>query len=521
MPKVKKSRRKKRIESVKPANRPKVLKQWSNDSMLGAMQAVQTGEMGVNRAALEYGVPRTTLKDRISGRVLHGCKAGPKPYLTFEEEKELVDFLIKCSKMGYGKTRGEVLKIVEATVLKKGVQIYGTVSNGWWIRFRERWPQLSLRKGDSFPLVRDKVTCRDVFVSYFNLLKQALETSNLMDSPGQLYNCDESGMPLEHKLPKTIAVRGSKKVRQVTSGNKTQITVLGCVNAVGQSIPPMVIFAGKRFNHELSKGEIPGTLYGMSESGWMDQELFSSWFSNHFLKHAVASRPLLLLLDGHSSHYTLDLVQSASDNGVIIMCLPPHTTADSQPLDTSCFGPLKVFWSGICRQYMFDNPGRVVTKFLFSKLFSEAWGKGMTISNIVSGFRRTGVYPFNPNAILDRLPPESSSLPESSSSPAPESSSPAPESSSSPAPESSSPAPENSFSPATHELYRLPATHELYRLRYENGYDIYTNDYVVWLQKFHPEAVPVNTHSSVQQEIGGCTCNNYNIIVHVYVLLLN
>ncbi len=89
----------------------------------------------------------------------------------------------------------------------------------------------------------------------------------------------------------------------------------------------------------------------MSDSGWMDQDPFKNWFSNHFLKHSVAARPLLLLLDGHSSHFTLDLVNSAAENDVIILCLPPHTTADTQPLDTSCFGPLKVHWSNECQAY--------------------------------------------------------------------------------------------------------------------------------------------------------------------------
>ena len=108
-------------------------------------------------------------------------------------------------------------------------------------------------------------------------------------------------------------------------------------------IPPMVIFAGNNFKHDLADGEVPGTLYEMSDSGWMDQELFANWFSSHFLRHAVSSRPLLLILDGHTSHYTLDLVQSALEHGVVLFLLPPHTTADSQPLDISCFGPLTLY----------------------------------------------------------------------------------------------------------------------------------------------------------------------------------
>ena len=75
------------------------------------------------------------------------------------------------------------------------------------------------------------------------------------------------GMPLQHKMPKTIPQRGTKKVCQQLSGNKTQFSVFACGNGVCQAIPPIVIFAGKKFNYELSDREVPGTFYGMSESG--------------------------------------------------------------------------------------------------------------------------------------------------------------------------------------------------------------------------------------------------------------
>ena len=105
----------------KPSNRPAKLRSWSDVSMLWAMEAVKDGSMGVNRAALEHGVPRTSLKDRLAGRVIHGTKIGPK-------EKELVNFLVGCSKMGYGNTRSEVLKIVKATMKKKGRKTEGPIS---------------------------------------------------------------------------------------------------------------------------------------------------------------------------------------------------------------------------------------------------------------------------------------------------------------------------------------------------------------------------------------------------------
>ena len=128
-----------------------------------------------------------------------------------------------------------------------------------------------------------------MYDSYFKLLGEVLDANKLKDKPAQIYNCDESGIPLDPRQVKIISPKGAKKACQISSGNKTQITILGCVSATGQAIPPMVIFQGKNFNHSLSKGEVSGTLYGTSDSGWMDQELFASWFPSHFLEHAVSS----------------------------------------------------------------------------------------------------------------------------------------------------------------------------------------------------------------------------------------
>ena len=129
-------------------------KQWSNESMEAALKAVKDG-MGVNRAAELHGVPKTTLKDRVSGRIAHGSKSGPKSYLTSREERQLSDYLLEVSEAGYGKTRKQVKAIVEGIAKEKGaMKTDKKVSDGWWRRFLERQPQLSLRKGDSTAAVR-------------------------------------------------------------------------------------------------------------------------------------------------------------------------------------------------------------------------------------------------------------------------------------------------------------------------------------------------------------------------------
>ena len=63
--------------------------------MVKTMEVVRSGS-GINRAALDYGVPCTMLKDRLSGRVKDVVLPGPDLYLASDEEKELATFLVDC-----------------------------------------------------------------------------------------------------------------------------------------------------------------------------------------------------------------------------------------------------------------------------------------------------------------------------------------------------------------------------------------------------------------------------------------
>ena len=208
------------------------------------------------------------------------------------------------------------------------------------------------------------------------------------------------GLPLiRHPLIKVVDRKGSSSLCHVTSGDKSKATVLAFVGATGIAYPPMVIFGVKTYNCLLSKGEIPGTSYALSDKSWINSEVFHHWFEEHFLKYLPKTRPVLLLLDGHSSHYSPVTIKIAAENQVILFALPPHTTHVSQPLDCCCFAPLKAAWRHECHNFYTKNPGRCVTKYEFSHLFHKAWDSAMTRSNIVSGFQVTGICPFNRNAI--------------------------------------------------------------------------------------------------------------------------
>ena len=71
---------------------------------------------------------------------------------------------------------------------------------------------LSLRKGDCTSFARmDAMKKQEELDNYYITLKSVLVENNLMDKPGQIYNVDELGMPLEHHSPRVLAKKDSEK----------------------------------------------------------------------------------------------------------------------------------------------------------------------------------------------------------------------------------------------------------------------------------------------------------------------
>ena len=85
--------------------------------MLAAINAVQSGSSCINKTAICFSGPRTTLQDRL----MHGTKPGPARYLNKNKEANLVEFLKVVSDVGYGKTKKQIKGMVESAARDKGV----------------------------------------------------------------------------------------------------------------------------------------------------------------------------------------------------------------------------------------------------------------------------------------------------------------------------------------------------------------------------------------------------------------
>ena len=117
--------------------------------------------------------------------------------------------------------------------------------------------------------------------------------NDLLNAPHQIYDVNESGVPLDSKALNVVTARDSKKVYIRSTGRKGQVTVVACGNGAGQVIPPMVTFDAKKLCHSWTQGEVPGTSYGLSDKGWITTDLLLGWLTEHLLKHAACVSPLI------------------------------------------------------------------------------------------------------------------------------------------------------------------------------------------------------------------------------------
>lgn len=138
----------------------------------------------------------------------------------------------------------------------------------------------------------------------------------------------------------------------------------------------------------------------------MTEAVFKNWFIVKFLDQ-VEQRPILLIYDGHLSHISIDLVESAIASQVTILKMPPHTSHLLQPLDVSVFKGVKTRWDSLLADWARQNYGKNLSKSVFSNIFAKVW-TSVSSEVIKRGFEKTGIFdqssefPVNKNKIEEK-----------------------------------------------------------------------------------------------------------------------
>ena len=379
--------------------RPPIYRQnYGPEQMKRAYQMWKEDGVSVYKAAKTCGIPVGTLRDRTT---LGRCdpnrhKSGRSPLLSSNEEAAFVAHVKQVAACGYGYTRREIAELAgETAFFLKTKDTSAPVLEKWVYDFLKRWPDLKITNATGLPMFRACTATRETMDNYYKELLFILQKYELLEKPHRIFNVDETGISSDH-IP--AAPQGH---RSLAVAPQRSATVINCVGASGQFLPPYVVFKGKRMTDDLLAGALPGTQGTVSESGSTNSRIFQTYLADHFLKHVPTNKyePLLLLYDGHSSHVTVPLIEWAQKYNIILFLLPAHTRYLLQPLDIGVCEPFKMAYFSECQIFLRKSRRRVIKRQDICHLIAHAISRTVTPGKIIACFRCTGIFPFNASVV--------------------------------------------------------------------------------------------------------------------------
>lgn len=384
----------------------------SQDLLKRAADAVIKDGRKLKTVARELEICHTTLQ-RYVKKIKSGLtpSVGFKSRMVFSEDQEaqLSEYILKSASIYFGLLPEEVRQLAYQCAVKFNVQhippswhTNGKAGKDWFTNFLKRNSTLAIRTPEATSAGRASSFNRYNVNQFFEKLGDLITKYNL--TPSRIWNLDETGVTTVLKPKKILAEKGTKQVGAIVSSERgTLVTVELAVSALGNSIPPMFVFPRLKFKDLFIRGGPPECIGAGNQSGWMTNKEFLV-FMDHFIKHTKPSpdEPVLLLLDNHSSHIDIDVIEKAKKNSVILLSFPPHCTHRLQPLDVGVNGPFKAYCSKAQNNWLRTNPGKTMSIYEIPGIVKYALPLAATPINISNAFKKAGIWPYDPNIFTDK-----------------------------------------------------------------------------------------------------------------------
>ena len=294
------------------------------------------------KIARSYGIPISTLNDRIYGASSAQERRRDQQLFHPAEEAALKQWIIKLQAWGWPIRVEQVRFMAQDILRKKGLT--HIVGINWTSKFLDRHPDL---KTKYVPLIdKERALAYDVDIirGWFDFYSQLKTEFNVQDK--DIYNMDKKGfmMGVIAKLKVIISKYefGGKHMTQC--GNRDWVSLIECVSMDGRVLKPWIIFKAKLkqkawFEALGNRGSI-----AISENGWTDNEIGLEWLRDCFHQEtetATAENDYrMLCIDGHISYISTVAIDFVIKNKIILLCLLSHSTHVLQPLDVGIFAPL-------------------------------------------------------------------------------------------------------------------------------------------------------------------------------------
>ena len=245
---------------------------------------------------------------------------------------------------------------------------------------------------------------QEVITSWFEALHTVISTYGII--PEDIWSMDETGFRIGVGKDQLVVTR-RRRVRYFgLPTNRESATAIEGINAGGAYLPAFLILSGKvHMSNWYQIKELEGdTVIAVTDSGYSNTELSLQWIQ-HFQRHTQKARKgkhILLIMDNHGSHHSMEFIQFCWDHDIIPFGLPANLTHLLQPLDVVVFQPLKHYHAQALDFLVRDGITQI-TKLEFLGFIQQIRKQTFKESTIRSAFKKTGIIPFDPSIILEKL----------------------------------------------------------------------------------------------------------------------
>ena len=380
-----------------------------------AIIAIEMQEFkSIRDAAVYFKVSKTTLGYRMTGRKTRAEAHEIEQLLSNAQENTLARWITRLTATGFPATPLLIKQMAEEIHMQRVILASSQttlqpnptpIGYRWIYRLLERHLQFKGTYSRQLESAWHIEATPEKISAWFDAFKARIEEQKY--EPCNIYNMDETGFAVRETQSTRIIVGSTMKSNwKIIAGKQEWITVLECIDADGGALPPMIIFKAKNTNIGWIPKDTPSNWhFSTSNSGWTSNSHGFKWLRKVFepeSRKKSGNRPRLLIMDGHSSHITGNMIALCMENNIDLLILPPHCSHLLQLLDVGVYGPLKRFHAQEVDRYTRAGLKRIQHSY-WVEIFKSIREKGLIPLNIRSGWRAAGLIPFVPERVLANL----------------------------------------------------------------------------------------------------------------------
>ena len=369
-----------------------------------ALEACKSNQKSMRKVAKQYGIPKSSLHDRVNGKMTRKEEHQRRQKLSPQEELAIVNWLHRLQAWGWSSRIDQVREMAAELLKKKG----DTQSLGihWGQKFLGRHQQLKTAFVPSLDKKRAIAEEGQILDQWFALYSR-IKTEYSIDE-SNIWNMGEKGFMQEVVGKESVIIsRHQLKTSMTQPGNREWVALIECVSLDGKIIKPWIIFKGRQQMKAWREVSTNGHTV-LSENGWTDSAISVAWLQEVFHPEADAAQSRsdqwrMLLVDGHGSHVSTEALEFCIQQRIILLCLP-HTKHWLQPVDTGVFAPLATTYKRLVQESTPLGGAHSIDKVDFLKFYQEARAQAIRPEVIISAREKAGLSPYNLGLVWQHIP---------------------------------------------------------------------------------------------------------------------